>query len=77
MVPLACGRKGPLQYFKRTLFITLATDIRIVVVELKDPQFGVERIIENLADNLSKFEDFDNPNYYNIQVFKRLKEEEK
>lgn len=41
------------------------------------PQFGVERIIEDLAENLDKFKDFDNPNYYNIQVFKRLKEEEK
>ena len=41
------------------------------------PQFGVEKIIKDLAENLSKFEDFDNPNYYNIQVFKRLKEEDK
>ena len=37
------------------------------------PKFGVESIIEDLVENMDKFRDFDNPNYYNIQVFKRLK----
>lgn len=37
------------------------------------PQFGVEKIIEHLVENLDRFKDFDNPNYYNIQVFKKLK----
>ena len=37
------------------------------------PKFGVESIIEDLVENMDKFKDFDNPNYYNIQVFKNLK----
>jgi nucleoside-diphosphate-sugar epimerase len=36
------------------------------------PKRGAERIVEDLIDNLDAFKDFDNPNYYNIQVFKRL-----
>jgi nucleoside-diphosphate-sugar epimerase len=36
------------------------------------PNFGVETIIEDLVKNLDKFNDFDNPNYYNIQVFKKI-----
>jgi nucleoside-diphosphate-sugar epimerase len=37
------------------------------------PKFDVDDIVENLVNNLKKFEDFENPNYYNIQVFKNLK----
>ncbi len=37
------------------------------------PQHGVESIIEDLVANREKFEDFDNPKYYNIQVFKGMK----
>ncbi len=37
----------------------------------------VPSIIDSLFENLDKFSDFDNPNYYNIQVFKRLVEEGK
>lgn len=36
------------------------------------PQHSVESIIEDLVENMDRFKDFDNPNYYNIQVFKRL-----
>ncbi len=36
------------------------------------PKHGVESIIEDLVRNHEKFEDFANPNYYNIQVFKAL-----
>ena len=36
------------------------------------PRFDVEHIIEELAENLSRFEDFNNPAFYNIQVFKEL-----
>jgi len=36
------------------------------------PQFGVESIIKDLVDNIKKFEDFNNPNYYNIKVFKKI-----
>ena len=38
------------------------------------PRHDVEAIIEDLSRNLSKFEDFENPNYYNIAVFKQLVE---
>jgi nucleoside-diphosphate-sugar epimerase len=36
------------------------------------PKHDVETIIEDLVENREKFSDFDNPNYYNIQVFKNI-----
>ena len=36
------------------------------------PQHGVESIIRDLVENLEHFKDFTNPNYYNIQVFKKI-----
>ncbi len=36
------------------------------------PKHDVESIVKDLVDNLPKFRDFDNPAYYNIQVFKAL-----
>lgn len=36
------------------------------------PKHDVETIIEDLVANREKFSDFDNPNYYNIQVFKNI-----
>ena len=36
------------------------------------PAHSVESILDELTENLGKFKDFDNPNYYNIQVFKKL-----
>lgn len=36
------------------------------------PKHDVETIIEDLVENREKFKDFDNPNYYNIQVFKKI-----
>lgn len=36
------------------------------------PKHDVTAILDNLIDNLDKFNDFDNPNYYNIQVFKKI-----
>jgi nucleoside-diphosphate-sugar epimerase len=36
------------------------------------PTHTVESILDDLIVNLDKFKDFDNPNYYNIQVFKKL-----
>ncbi|MCY7410243.1 MAG: SDR family oxidoreductase [Chitinophagales bacterium] len=36
------------------------------------PAHNVESILEELIFNLDKFKDFDNPNYYNIQVFKTM-----
>jgi len=36
------------------------------------PQHGVESIVEDLVANREKFQDFENPNYYNIRVFKNI-----
>jgi nucleoside-diphosphate-sugar epimerase len=36
------------------------------------PKNDVESIIQDLVENREKFQDFDNPNYYNIQVFKKI-----
>lgn len=37
------------------------------------PKHDVTAILDNLIENVDKFKDFDNPNYYNIQVFKQVK----
>ena len=36
------------------------------------PKNDVESIVEDLVENRDKFQDFGNPNYYNIQVFKKI-----
>lgn len=36
------------------------------------PKHDVDRILDSLIENMDDFKDFDNPNYYNIQVFKSL-----
>ena len=36
------------------------------------PKHDVETIIEDLVENREKFQDFNNPVYYNIQVFKKI-----
>lgn len=36
------------------------------------PKHDVPAILNHLIDNLDKFKDFDNPDYYNIRVFKKL-----
>ncbi|HEX9655042.1 MAG TPA: SDR family oxidoreductase, partial [bacterium] len=36
------------------------------------PRHDIDSIVTDLIDNYEKFKDFDNPNYYNIQVFKKL-----
>jgi nucleoside-diphosphate-sugar epimerase len=40
------------------------------------PRHDVEAIIRDLSEHLDRFRDFDNPLYYNIRVFKALKEEQ-
>lgn len=37
-----------------------------------NPRFTVKDIVNDLADNLDKFKDMNNPKYYNIQIFKKL-----
>ncbi|HUM47688.1 MAG TPA: hypothetical protein PLD84_12235, partial [Chitinophagales bacterium] len=36
------------------------------------PTHSVESILDELVHNYDKFKDFDNPNYYNIQIFKKI-----
>jgi nucleoside-diphosphate-sugar epimerase len=38
------------------------------------PKHDAESMVKDLVENRSKFEDMDNPNYYNIKVFKKLLE---
>ena len=39
------------------------------------PKFHVEDIVKNLAENADKFQDMEDPNYYNIKVFKQIDQE--
>ncbi len=50
-------------------------DKAIKVLSYK-PAHDVRKIVLNLLHNQDKFSDFENPNYYNIQVFKKLKSKE-
>jgi len=34
------------------------------------PKYSIEMIVDELYKNIEKFDDFDNPNYYNIEIFK-------
>jgi hypothetical protein len=36
----------------------------------------VKAVVRNLIENMPKCNDWENPNYYNIQVFKTLESEE-
>ncbi len=36
------------------------------------PRYDIEDIVKDLINNYDKFKDMENPNYYNIQVFKTL-----
>ena len=35
-----------------------------------NPRYNVKDIVRNLAENMDKFKDMDNPKYYNIKIFK-------
>lgn len=39
-----------------------------------NPRYNVKDIVKNLIENREKFKDLDNPNYYNIKVFKMMDE---
>lgn len=41
------------------------------------PHDDVNSIVENLLEHKSKFEDWDNPLYYNVQAFKSLEDKQK
>ncbi|HJY63981.1 MAG TPA: SDR family oxidoreductase, partial [Ignavibacteria bacterium] len=36
------------------------------------PEHNIQTMVDELFENYEKFKDFDNPNYYNIQIFKAL-----
>lgn len=36
------------------------------------PTHEIESIVDDLYEHLDRFRDFDNPNYYNIEIFKKL-----
>lgn len=40
-----------------------------------NPRFNIEDIVINLVDNVDYFKDIENPNYYNIEVFKQIYKE--
>lgn len=40
-----------------------------------NPRFNIEDIVISLVNNLEYFKDLENPNYYNIKVFKQLDKE--
>lgn len=37
-----------------------------------EPAGSIYSIVDDLYENLEKFKDFENPNYYNIQIFRKL-----
>jgi hypothetical protein len=49
----------------------VSNDKAINILSFK-PKHDVVAIVDNLIDNMDKFTDFENPNFYNIQVFKKL-----
>jgi len=50
----------------------VSNDKAITTLSFK-PKHDVAAILDNLIANHDKFRDFDNPNYYNIHVFKQIK----
>jgi hypothetical protein len=38
------------------------------------PKHGAESIVNDLIEHRERFKDYDNPKYYNIQVFKSLRD---
>jgi nucleoside-diphosphate-sugar epimerase len=49
----------------------VTTDKAVTTLSFK-PKHDVTAILNNLIANVDKFKDFDNPNYYNIQIFKEV-----
>jgi nucleoside-diphosphate-sugar epimerase len=49
----------------------VTTEKAVTTLSFK-PKHDVTSIIDSLITNLDKFKDFDNPNYYNIRIFKQL-----
>jgi nucleoside-diphosphate-sugar epimerase len=49
----------------------VSNDKAINILSFK-PKHDVAAILDGLIENMDKFSDFDNENYYNIQIFKKL-----
>ena len=49
----------------------VSTEHAVNVLSFK-PTHDAESIVENLIDNMARFSDFENPNYYNIKIFRQL-----
>lgn len=49
----------------------VSNDKAINILSFK-PKHDVPAILNNLIENMDKFSDFENPNFYNIQMFKKL-----
>lgn len=49
----------------------VTTEKAVTTLSFK-PKHDVTAILNNLIANVDKFKDFDNPNYYNILIFKQL-----
>jgi nucleoside-diphosphate-sugar epimerase len=49
----------------------VTTDKAVTTLSFK-PKHDVTAILNNLIANVDKFKDFDNPKYYNIDIFKKL-----
>ena len=49
----------------------VSNDKAINILSFK-PRHDVQAILDNLVKNYERFKDFDNPNYYNIQVFRSI-----
>jgi len=49
----------------------VTTDKAVTTLSFK-PKHDVVAILDSLIANLDSFKDFDNPNYYNIRIFKQL-----
>jgi len=49
----------------------VTTEKAVTTLSFK-PKHDVTAILNNLIANVDKFKDFDNPNYYNIHIFKQL-----
>jgi len=52
----------------------VSTEHAVNVLSFK-PTHDAESIVENLIDNMARFSDFENPNYYNIKIFRQLQEQ--
>jgi len=60
-----------IKYIKDFRNYKVTNDKAVTTLSFK-PKHDVSAILDNLIANIDKFRDFDNPNYYNIDVFKKI-----